>query len=97
MFSRDRHVRIERVALEHHGDVAVARLQPRDVAIADQHAPAGRQFEPGEDAQRRRLAAARRAEQGQEAWSGTARFEGEGSTLMGAEAFLAPLRSGRCS
>ncbi len=39
MFSRDRHVRIERVALEDHGDVAVARLQARDVAVADQHAP----------------------------------------------------------
>ena len=62
----DRHVRIERVALEHHRDVAVARLQSRDIALADQDAACRRHFEPGEDAQRRRLAAARGPEQRQE-------------------------------
>src|SRR3546814_10793770 len=31
----DRHVRIERVVLEHHGDVAVLGLQPVDHALGD--------------------------------------------------------------
>ena len=35
MFSRTRHVRVERVVLEHHRDVAVARRQIGDVAVAD--------------------------------------------------------------
>ena len=54
----DRHVRVERVALEHHGDVAVARLQTGDVALADEHPAGGRRLEAGKNAQRRRLAAA---------------------------------------
>src|SRR5262245_658623 len=61
----DRHVGIERIALEHHGDVAVARLQPRHVAAADQHPPGGGRLETGQDPQRRGLAAAGRSEQRQ--------------------------------
>ncbi len=43
-----RHVRVQRVALEDHRDVAVARLHARHVALADVHAPGRRQLEPGE-------------------------------------------------
>ena len=60
------HVRIERVALEHHRDVAVARLDARHVAVADVHGAGGRDLEAGEHAQGGRLAAARRAEQHEE-------------------------------
>ena len=58
-------VRIERVGLEHHGDVAVFRQDVGDVPVADQYAARGCGFKAGEDAQRRRLAGARGAEQHQ--------------------------------
>ena len=64
--SRDRHVRIQRVALEHHRDVAVARLQMRDVAIADQDGPGARLLQAGDQPQQRALAAARRTDQHQQ-------------------------------
>ena len=57
---------IERIALEHHGDVAVARLQARHVAAADQHPPGSRRLETGKDPERRGLAATRRSEERQE-------------------------------
>ena len=41
MFSRDRHVRIERVALEHHRDVALAGLRVGDVASPSMQHAAG--------------------------------------------------------
>ncbi len=66
MFSADRHVRIERVALEHHGDVAVTRIGRGDVLVVDQHTAGGRRVEAGENAQRGALARAGRAEQGEE-------------------------------
>ena len=62
----DRHVRVERVALEHHGDVAVACRQAVDPAAADGDAAAVVAFEPGDDAQQGRLAAARGPQQRQE-------------------------------
>ena len=37
MFSSHRHVRIERIGLEHHGDVAFARLGIGDIALADEN------------------------------------------------------------
>ena len=55
----DGHVRVERVALEDHRDVAVARRQVGDVAAADRDRPRGHLLEPGDHAQERRLAAAR--------------------------------------
>ena len=57
------HVRVERVALEHHRDVALGRRQVRDVAAVDQDLTGGRLLEPGDHAQRRRLAAPARADQ----------------------------------
>ena len=59
----DRHVRVERVGLEHHGDVAAARRQVGDVAVADQDLAAGHVLEPGDHPQERRLAAPRRADE----------------------------------
>jgi hypothetical protein len=62
----DRHVREERVALEHRVDGTSIRLGVRDVLAADQDATGCRFLESGDQAQRRRLAAARGAEQGEE-------------------------------
>ncbi len=54
------HVRIQRVVLEHHGDVALGRLQFVDHAIADPDLAAGDRLQAGHHAQQRGLAAARR-------------------------------------
>ncbi len=62
----DRHVGVERVRLEDHGDVAVLRWHERDVAPTDVHVAGVDRFEPGQHAQRRRLAAARRSDQHEE-------------------------------
>src|SRR5919201_1226763 len=59
-------VRVERVALEDHGHVAVLRLEPGHVAGADEDAAGGGLLEPGQDPKGGGLAAAGRAEQGQE-------------------------------
>ena len=58
-----RHVRVERVVLEHHGDVAVLRRHVVHHAAADRDLAAGDVLEPGDHAQQRRLAAAGRADQ----------------------------------
>ena len=59
----DVHVRVERVVLEHHGDVAVlGRHVVHDVA-ADRDVAAGDLLEAGDHAQGRALAAARGADQ----------------------------------
>ncbi len=58
-----RHVREQRIRLEHHADVALVGRAQRHVLAADQHAPARHRFESGNHPQRRRLAAARGAEQ----------------------------------
>ena len=55
-----------RIVLEHHREPALPRRQVRHVAPADQHAPAALPLEPRDDAQQRRLAAARRPEQREE-------------------------------
>ena len=58
-----RHVRIQRVVLEHHGQLPQARRRMGDVLPADQDA-SGRHFlQPGDHAQQAGLAAARRAEE----------------------------------
>src|SRR5262249_46278033 len=60
------HVRIERVVLEHHGDVAVLRRHIVDDIAADQDVPVGDVLETRDHAQRRRYAAARPAYQNHE-------------------------------
>ncbi len=56
-------VGIERVVLEHHGDVPVLRIEIIDHAIANGDVAAGDWNEPGDQVERRRLAASRRADQ----------------------------------
>ena len=53
------HVRIERVVLEHHGDVAVLGLELVDHPVADRDLAAGDALEPRHHAQQGGLAAAR--------------------------------------
>ena len=60
---RDREVGKEGVVLEDHGDAAPGRRQPGHVAPADRDGSGARGFEPRDEAERRRLAAARRPEQ----------------------------------
>ena len=59
----DREMRIERILLEHEGDVARGRRRARSCRAADQDRPASGRFEPGNEPQRRRLAGAGRPEQ----------------------------------
>ena len=61
-----RHVRVQRVVLEHHRDVAFLGLQVVDAAVADADLTAGDLLEPGNHPQQRRLAAARRPDQHRE-------------------------------
>ena len=58
-----RHVRIERVVLEHHRHVAVFRRHVVDHLAVDPDLAAGDVLEAGDHPQRRRLAAAGRADQ----------------------------------
>ena len=57
------HVRVERVILEHHGDVALLRRHLVDHASADLDFAAGDFLQAGDHAQQRGLAAARRPDQ----------------------------------
>jgi hypothetical protein len=59
-------VREQRIVLEHGVDVAVVRCGVRDVGAPQEDAPLVRHFEAGDHPQRRRLAAAARAEHGEE-------------------------------
>ncbi|EON32400.1 phenol hydroxylase [Gordonia terrae C-6] len=61
-----RHVRVERVALEHHGDVAVLRRTLVDPLATDPQFTPGDVLEPGDHVERRRLTAARRTHQDHE-------------------------------
>ena len=61
-----RHLRIERVGLEHHADAAVLGLLPGDVLAVDEDLAVGDVEQAGDAVEQRRLAAARRAEQHEE-------------------------------
>ena len=63
---RNRHVRIERVVLEHHRDIARAGRQVVDDTVADPNVALADLLEAGDHAQRRRLAAARRSDEDDE-------------------------------
>ena len=61
-----RHMRVERVVLEDHGDVAFARLEIGDVTIADEDRALGHILETGDHPQQSRFAAPRRADEDDE-------------------------------
>ena len=61
-----RHVREQRVGLEHQPDVALLRRRFGDVAAADEDAARGRPVEAGDQRQQRRLARAARPQDGDE-------------------------------
>jgi len=63
---RHRHVGIERVGLENHGDVALRRVQPVDHLPIDADLAGGHRFQSGDGVEQGRLAAAGRADQHQE-------------------------------
>ena len=58
-----RQMRVERVVLEDHRDVALARVEPGDVPAADVDRAGRRLLDPGDQLEQRRLAAARRADE----------------------------------
>ena len=62
----DGHVRVQRVVLEDHRDVALPRRQVVHDPLADPGLPAGDRLEPRHHPKRRRLAAARGADQDHE-------------------------------
>ncbi len=62
----DRHVRVERVALEHHGDAALGRRDVVDQPPVDVQLAAGDFLESGDHAQQCRLAAAGRSDENDE-------------------------------
>ena len=62
----DGEVREQRVVLEHHAEVALVRRGSRDRLAVEHDVAGGRRLEAGEHHQRRRLARARRTEQGEE-------------------------------
>ena len=62
----DGHVRVQRVVLEDHRDVAVLRRNVGDVAVADQDAAVVDLFEAGEHAQRGGLSATGGADEDEE-------------------------------
>ena len=66
MFCRHRHMRIERVGLEHHGDPALGRRHMGHVDAADMDGALGHRLEAGDHAEQRGLAAAGRTEEGAE-------------------------------
>jgi hypothetical protein len=59
----DAHMRIERIVLEHHRDVAVGRLDLVHDPVADLHLAAGNRLKACDHAKKRGLAAAGRADQ----------------------------------
>ena len=62
----DRHVRVEGVGLEDHGDAAVAGMHAVDHPAGDADVALGDRFQPGGHAQERGLAAAGRADEDDE-------------------------------
>ena len=60
------HVRVQRVVLEHHRDVAVLRGQIVDHPLADRDLPGGDLLQAGDHAERGRLAASRRPDEDDE-------------------------------
>ena len=75
MLSRTLEMRVERVALEDHGDVTPLRRQVVDDALADPDDAVADVLEPGDHAERRRLAAPGRADEHHELAVGDVEIE----------------------
>jgi hypothetical protein len=76
-------VRVERVALEDHGDIAVARWDVVDDAVADQHDAFGDLLEAGDHSESGRLAAPRRSDEDHELAVGDLQIEtGDGASAV---------------
>ena len=84
----DAHVRVERVALEDHRDVASSRRQVGDVDAVDPDLARGRLLEPGDGTQERRLAAPGRPDEDDELAVG----DREADVVDGDEAVAVGLR-----
>nr|BFE71521.1 hypothetical protein GCM10020092_048220 [Actinoplanes digitatis] len=87
----DRQVREERVVLEHHAEAAPLRRQHVEPRLVLPDAAAGQRQQPGQAVQRRRLAAAGRAEQGDEL-APLDRQVQPGERLVAAEAAADPVQ-----
>lgn len=59
--SCNRHIRIKRIGLENHRNIALGRMQPGNRLSIDGDIPGRDWFEPGDSVQQCRLSAARRA------------------------------------
>ena len=66
MFSRDRHMRIKRIGLEHHGDAALVGRHVVDALAVKDEVALVDAFEAGDHPQQRGLAAAGRADEDRE-------------------------------
>ncbi|OEI67478.1 phenol hydroxylase [Curtobacterium sp. ER1/6] len=93
----DGHVRVQRVVLEHHRDVAVLRRDVGDVALADADGAGVDLFEAGEHAQGGGLAAARGADEDEELAVGDVQVEGvdRGAGASGVETGCLVVGDGR--
>jgi hypothetical protein len=87
----DGHVGIERITLENHGDLALMRAQLVDRDAADRHAAGILPFQPGDDANQRRLATARGPDQADELAVGDVEIDA-GEYALYAEGFDDPLK-----
>ncbi|EKM99799.1 phenol hydroxylase [Acidocella sp. MX-AZ02] len=90
----DRHMRVERVILEHHGDVALRRGEVVHPALADEQIALGDRLQPGDDAQQRGFAAARGADKHHEFMIVDFEIQ-RGDHIMRAEALAQTLQSYR--
>src|SRR6185437_12719922 len=61
----DGHVRIQRIALKHHRDIALARMQVVDLVVTDTDFAARQRVESGDQGKERRFSAARWPDQNQ--------------------------------
>ncbi len=84
---RHRHMRIERIGLENHGDTALGRADIGHVLAADRQPAFGNSFQAGNHPQKRGLAAAGRADKNTELAIGNIEIDAL-DDIDGAKAFL---------
>ena len=72
---RHRHMRVQRVRLEHHRNAALGRLVVGDIGAIEQHLAVGALFQAGNHAKQGGLTAARRADENTELAMGDVQVE----------------------